>query len=208
MTTGIAGRRDAACKFGCSAVRVARRQPLVACGPPLAASYAGRVPDETAIVDVVFEERYWYPDDGGVVWLAGYQLVEPESGRFLARDAPELSARGLRVAGVAGAGRHHAGALATEDVAPGRPLELRRDTANEHDANAIAVHAAGGAQVGWVPREVAADLAPALDAGEGWAAVVLREQRASPRDPRTGLTMLLAPAAAIELRAAPGRPPP
>jgi hypothetical protein len=29
----------------------------------------------------------------------------------------------------------------------------------------------------------------------------LREQRASPRDPRTGLTMLLAPDSVIELRA-------
>jgi hypothetical protein len=30
--------------------------------------------------------------------------------------------------------------------------------------------------------------------------VVLREQRRSPRDPRTGLTMLLAPAPEIALR--------
>jgi hypothetical protein len=30
--------------------------------------------------------------------------------------------------------------------------------------------------------------------------VVLREQRRSPRDPRTGVTMLLAPVAAVELR--------
>jgi hypothetical protein len=34
--------------------------------------------------------------------------------------------------------------------------------------------------------------------------VVLREQRLSPRDPRHGLTMLLAPATAIELRVAGG----
>src|SRR4051812_9236463 len=73
-----------------------------------------------AAVDVVFEERYWYPDDGGVVWISGFQVVEAESGRYLARDAPELAARGLRVAGVAGAGRHHPDALAAEDVAPGR----------------------------------------------------------------------------------------
>jgi hypothetical protein len=32
-----------------------------------------------------------------------------------------------------------------------------------------------------------------------WSAVVLREQRASPRDPRTGVTMLLGPDAALEL---------
>jgi hypothetical protein len=156
-------------------------------------------------VDVVFEERYWYPDDGGVVWLAGYAVVDPDSGRYLARDAPELRERGLRVVGVAGAGQHHAEALAGDDAAPGRALVLRRDAANPHDPNAIAVHAAGGAQIGWVPREVAAELAPSLDAGEPWAAIALRERRASPRDPRTGLTMLLAPAAAIQLRERPAQ---
>jgi hypothetical protein len=154
-----------------------------------------------AIVDVVFEERYWYPDDGGVVWLAGYQPVDAETGRYLARDAPELDARGLRVAAVAGAGRHHAAALRSDAVAPGRPLDLRRDAANPHDPSAIAVHAAGAAeQVGWVPREQAASLAPELDEGRAWSAVSLREHRPSPRDPRSGLTMLLARAPAIELR--------
>ena len=157
---------------------------------------------EPAVVDVAFEERYWYPHDGGVVWVSGYQLVEPESGRYLARNAPEVLAAGLVVASVAGAARHHAQALADEDaVAPGRPLTLRRDPANEHDSNAIAVHPQGGGeQLGWVPRDVAIDVAADLDAGRPWAAVALRERRASPRDPRTGLTMLLAPAPAIELR--------
>ena len=51
-----------------------------------------------------------------------------------------------------------------------------------------------------MPRELAEELAPELDAGRPWAAVVLREQRASPRDPRTGLTMLLAAAPAVALR--------
>jgi hypothetical protein len=153
------------------------------------------------IVDVAYEERYWYPDDGGEVWLAGYQVVDPVSGSYLARDAPALIERGLRVAGVAGAARHHGEALGSEALAPGRPLVLRRDTANPHDANAIAVHPAGGGdQAGWVPRELAGEIAPDLDAGRPWSAVVLREQRVSPRDPRSGLTMLLAPAEAIELR--------
>jgi HIRAN domain len=156
---------------------------------------------EPVTIEVSFEERYWYPEDGGEVWLAGYHVLDPGSGRFLARDSPELFARGLRVAGVAGAGRHHADALAGADVAPGRPLALRRDPGNPHDPFAIAVHAAGGGpQVGWVPRELAAELAPELDAGRPWAAVVLREQRPSPRDPRTGLTMLLAPGPQIVLR--------
>jgi hypothetical protein len=162
----------------------------------------------TAIVDVTFEERYWYPDDGGVVWLAGYQVVDSESGEFVARDAPELAARGLRVVGVAGAARHHAEGLRSDAVAPGRPLTLRRDPENPHDPNAIAVHPGGGGeQVGWVPREIAAELAPDLDAGRPWSAVVLREQRASPRDPRSGLTMLLAAAPAVELRVGDRRRP-
>ena len=163
-------------------------------------AYARALEPAAVTVEVAFEERYWYPDDGGAVWLAGYQLVDPESGDYLARDAPQLAARGLRVAGVAGAGRHHAEALNAADVGPGRPLELRRDSDNPHDPGAIAVHPAGGGdQVGWVPREVAAELAPELDEGRPWSAVVLREQRASPRDPRSGLTMLLAAAQAIEL---------
>jgi hypothetical protein len=153
----------------------------------------------TAIVQVAFEERYWYPDLGGAVWLTGYQLVDPDSGRYLGRDDPALLERGLRVAGVAGAARHHAEALGSDAVEPGRSLELRRDPDNPHDPNAIAVHA-GGEQAGWVPRELAAELAPELDAGRQWSAIVLREQRASPRDPRSGLTMLLAAAPAIELR--------
>jgi len=157
-------------------------------------------------VEVVFEERYWYPDDGGVVWIAGYHVVDLESGRYLARDAPELAARGLRVAGVAGAGQHHADALALDAAEPGRPLELRRDPGNVHDANAIAVHGAGGGeQLGWVPRELAVELAPELDDERPWSAVVLREQRRSPRDPRHGLTMLLARATAIDLRVVGGR---
>jgi hypothetical protein len=149
------------------------------------------------VVDVRFEERYWYPEDGGQVWIAGYYLVDGD--RFLARDAPELAERGLRVANVAGAALHHAGALASDAVAPGSPLELRRDPDNEHDPNAIMV-LAGDAQAGWVPRELAAELAPRLDAGEAWSAVVLRERRDSPRDPRTGLTMLLARGGPVELR--------
>lgn len=157
-------------------------------------------------VDVEHAERYWYPDDGGQVWLAGYQLIDPVSGGFLARDAPALAARGLHVAGVAGASRFHAVALASDAAAPGRPLALRRDPGNEHDPNAIAVDAAAGDQAGWVPRELAAALAPDLDAGRPWSAVVLREQRPSPRDARSGLTMLLAPAEEVELRVRGDRP--
>ena len=128
----------------------------------------------------------------------GYQLVD----RYLRRDPPELSARGLHIASVAGARRHHADAIETDAAAPGRPLELRRDPDNEHDPNAVAVHGGDRQQVGWVPRELAAELASKLDAGKPWTAIVLRAQRRSPRDPRHGLTMLPAPDEAIGLRTA------
>lgn len=160
-------------------------------------------------VDVSFEESYWYPDDGAILWLSGYQLVDPASGSYLARDAPTLAEAGLRVAGVAGAGAHHTEALQSQDASPGRPLGLRRERENEHDPNAISVLLAGGQQLGWVPRALAAQLAPALDDGASWSAIALRERRASPRDRREGLTMLLAQADAIALRVhqrrAPGR---
>lgn len=108
--------------------------------------------------------------------------------------------RGLRVAAVAGAARHHADALASDLAAPGRPLRLRREPDNAHDPNAIAVDLPDGLTLGFVPRELAAEIAPELDECLVWSAVVLREQRRSPRDPRTGVTMLLASAAIVELQ--------
>jgi hypothetical protein len=152
---------------------------------------------ERVRVQVVREERYWYPDGGGQVWLAGFQLVG-DDGAYLARDAPPVLARGLRTAGVAGARRFHPEALDGDAAAPGMPLGLRRDAENPHDPNAVAVEA-GRLDLGFVPRELAGEVAASLDAGTPWSAVVLREQRPSPREPRTGVTMLLAPAAAIEL---------
>ena len=150
------------------------------------------------VIDVTREERYWYPDDGGIVWIAGFMPIDPETRRFLGRDA--LHERGLLVAGAAGAAQFHDEVLQSDAAEPGSPVRLRRDPANEHDPNAIAVEVVGrAAQLGWVPRDLAVDLAPALDAGEPWTAIVMREQRASPRDPRTGVTLLLAPGP-IELR--------
>ena len=143
------------------------------------------------------------------MWIAGYHVVDPGSGRYLARDAPELAARGLQVFGVAGARDHHAAVLASDEVGPGRALELRRDPGNPHDPNAIAVDTPAGEQVGWVPRDVAAELAPELDAGRPWSAVGLREQRRSPRDQRSGLVMLLAAEPGLALRThAQGSPDP
>jgi hypothetical protein len=132
-------------------------------------------------VDVEFQERYWYPDDGGEVWVAGFYPVDG-TGRFLSRDA--LPAE-LIVTHVAGA-VHRPEALASDAAKPGSALTLRAEPDNPHDPHAVAVLLTTGEPVGYVPR----DVAPRID--ETWSAVVLREFRDSPRDPRTGLTMLLA----------------
>jgi len=133
------------------------------------------------VVAVESQERYWYPDDGGEVWVAGYYPVDA-SGRFMSRAA--LEAAGLLVSHVAGA-VHRPQALTSDAAAPGKPLTLRAEPDNPHDPDAVAVLTAAGEPVGYVPRE----LNTLLD--ETWHAVVLRERRDSPRDPRTGLWMLL-----------------
>jgi hypothetical protein len=132
------------------------------------------------IVEVEHQERYWYPDDGGEVWVAGYQLVDAD-GRFLGRDqVPD----GLLVTHVAGA-VHRREALDSPLAAPGSALVLRPEPSNPHDPSAVAVDLADGTPLGYVPRE-------RTHAVAGWSALVLRERRRSPRDGRDGLTMLCA----------------
>ena len=102
------------------------------------------------VVAVESQERYWYPDDGGEVWVAGYYPVDA-AGRFMSREA--LEAAGLLVSHVAGA-LHRPEAVASDDAAPGRPLTLRAEPDNPHDPHAVAVLTAAGERVGYVPREL------------------------------------------------------
>lgn len=60
--------------------------------------------------------------------------------------------------------RHHGFVFADAAPIPAAQIELRRDPANPHDANAIAVRI-GGRMAGYVDRASAAILAPILDAG-------------------------------------------
>ena len=71
------------------------------------------------VVDVEHEERYWYPDDGGIVWLAGFMPIDPDTRSFLRREA--LRERGLLTCGVASDSCW----CAVEDVPPALLAELR-----------------------------------------------------------------------------------
>ena len=102
------------------------------------------------VVQVVHEERYWYPDDGGQVWLAGYTPVD-EDGRYLAPRRPGAP-RGLRVAGW----RPRAPRRGDAAAPGGRSCAATPQRARP---NAIMV-LAGGELIGYVPRELRRELAP------------------------------------------------
>jgi hypothetical protein len=59
---------------------------------------------------------------------------------------------------------------------------LIRNPDNQYDANAIEVHAPSAGMLGHLPKEIAARLAPLIDAGETWHAE-LGEVRISPEAP-------------------------
>ena len=94
-----------------------------------------------------------------------------KAGAYLARDPyatiGEASGFNTKVVGVSFEGRQDiAGGLHA-----GAPLALRRDPGNPFDANAIGVWY-GALQLGFLKREIAARIAPNLDAGERYEAAV------------------------------------
>lgn len=62
------------------------------------------------------------------------------------------------------------GKSAFSTLANGDPLVLVRNPDNPYDANAIEVHTPSGIMVGHINKEIAADLAPILDAEDGTVA--------------------------------------
>lgn len=52
------------------------------------------------------------------------------------------------------------------------PAELHRDLDNAHDLNAVSVRI-DGRHIGYLPAALAAELAPAIDAGDVWSAEAL-----------------------------------
>ncbi len=63
--------------------------------------------------------------------------------------------------------------MLVEQLVAGQPLELVRECDNVHDENAIAVYA-DGAQIGYLKRNIARHLAPNIDQGIGYEAMVVQ----------------------------------
>ena len=74
---------------------------------------------------------------------------------------------------VAGGGHHGLGA-AREGLRVGMSVVLRREPGNAHDPNAVELLDEAGRKLGYVPRALAARLAPRLDAARPVAARVVR----------------------------------
>ena len=83
-------------------------------------------------------------------------------------DISQASSFHTKVVGVTFEGRQDALA----GLKAGDELVLEREPSNEHDPNAVAVRTADGTQVGYLKRIIAAALAPELDRGAAYSAVV------------------------------------
>jgi hypothetical protein len=69
----------------------------------------------------------------------------------------------------------------------GVAVVLIRNPNNEHDPNAIEVHVPALGQIGHVPRELAAEMAPRLDAGEKVIAAVVSVRIQEGHEDRPGV---------------------
>jgi hypothetical protein len=149
-----------------------------------------------------FEQRGYSAESGSgeLVEGRGYELRD-ERDRPVRWDDSRLAAAGITILKVAGTS-HRAEELQDDAFRPGSKLELRPDPANEFDSHAVGVwDAAGRNQVGFVPREAAAEISKRLveQSLEAWILWEWRDEGGR----RVGLRMLIAPPDALS-----GLPPP
>lgn len=101
----------------------------------------------------------WSPLDGGA-------LLNPKGTGLRRFGLVATYARGIK---------YNAPAFRAADLRKGKPVELRREPDNLHDANAVALYAPGArALFGYVQKGRAPVIARRMDAGESMAGVSLR----------------------------------
>jgi hypothetical protein len=124
----------------------------------------------------------------------GYFLREAETGEPLRWQDPRLTGVGAQVIRVAGTS-YRSDEVGDPGFEPGNPLTLVREPDNPHDANAISVwNADRTAQAGYVPADVAAELA----GFEDLCALSLWEWRGTGGE-RVGLRALVYPEGAVRI---------
>ncbi|MEX2650320.1 MAG: HIRAN domain-containing protein [Alphaproteobacteria bacterium] len=75
------------------------------------------------------------------------------------------------------------------ELTAGDQLALARDPNNPHDPNAVMVFTRAGEQIGYLRTELAADLAPVMDAGHRWGAEVLEVTGGTRHKPTRGVNI-------------------
>lgn len=105
--------------------------------------------DTTLLLDRLFSRSKDYLGDGA--------LGLEEAGAFH-----------TKVAGVTFEGRQ----TIIQSLSPGQPLMLQREPSNPHDPHAVRVLTDGGQQIGYLSARVAARLAPTMDSGVRYSAIV------------------------------------
>ena len=141
----------------------------------------------------MLDKHSFVADDGSLMDGQGYRLVTSDGEQLYGHDEEEQYLDHLDgfVTSVAGVSHHHR-ELQAEAFEPGRPLRLVPEPNNPYDANAVAVWDAGRTvAIGHLPRNVAADVAPAMRAGQDRQALCLWEWRKEGE--RVGLRIIVAP---------------
>lgn len=121
----------------------------------------------------------------------GAGIVNPRSAR--------IHSLGIYCFGLRGSS-HQGSAVKRGDYRPGEIVQLVREPENEHDPNAVAVHARGAARRGgYVNRMNAKRIAARLDRGEELAAISVRGDRPGTEELRP-VILVAAPAVLAHLR--------
>jgi hypothetical protein len=167
---------------------------------------ARRPASVTVVVnDVTIETDWqdWKATSKGDMEVRGWQPIDPETGAWMYGDDVSAKVRkaGVLVCPVAGISNYSARVVA--DFAPGEPVELRPEPSNKYDRNAVAVRDGdnGRLHVGYLPREVAAEVAKAHATGSPpYAGVVIWEFRKPGARSRDAMRLLIGPGLTVKRR--------
>jgi HIRAN domain len=152
------------------------------------------VPQTVSTIKVAKDDYSFVDEDGQTVHGAGYQPVDDDGDPIFGFRDQDFggAAHGARACKVAGV-MYRPHEVQSDEFAPGRRLRLVPNPANAYDHNAIEVRTSDGRlMAGFIPRAIAAEIAPCFGRDGPWEAMSLWEWRAVSRG-RIGIRVLMAP---------------
>ena len=161
-------------------------------------------PTPATTLAAVRDDSSFTADDGSTVHAVGYVLLDPTGEHTGVGDDDWLRPAGCRLTKVAGL-THHPEAAQDAAFAAGSVVLLAAEPDNPADPDAVSVwDKSGELRVGYLPADVAPQIAARIAAGEMLGGAILREYRTDPTGGRRlGLVLVIAPAGAVTLRVQP-----